>query len=55
VKRSKAKLRVASKFNVNQLSERSLFVTNPQADLPLLSMIGQRSVSMTLLQVVELI
>ena len=41
MKQSKAKLRVASKFNVNQLSEQPLLATNPQAALPLLSMIGK--------------
>jgi putative transposase len=45
VKQSKAKLRVASKFNVNQLNEQPLFATNPQAALPLLSMIGQAQLS----------
>ena len=45
MKQSKAKLRVASKFNVNQLSEQPLFATNPQAALPLLSMIGQAQLS----------
>jgi len=40
-----AKLRVASKFNVNQLSEQPLFATNPEAALPLLSMIGQAQLS----------
>ena len=40
-----AKLRVASKFNVNRLSEQPLFATNPQAALPLLSMIGQAQLS----------
>ena len=45
MKQSKAKLRVASKFNVNQLSEQPLLATNPQAALPLLSMIGQAQLS----------
>jgi transposase-like protein len=40
-----AKLRVATKFNVNQLSEQPLFATNPEAALPLLSMIGQAQLS----------
>jgi transposase-like protein len=40
-----AKLRVASKFNVNRLSEQPLFATNPEAALPLLSMIGQAQLS----------
>ena len=38
---SKAKLQVARKFNVNQVSEQPLFAANPQAAVPLLSMIGQ--------------
>lgn len=41
MKQSKPKLRVASKFNVDQLNEQPLFATNPEAALPLLSMIGQ--------------
>ena len=45
MKQSKAKLRVASKFNINQLSEQPLFSINPQASLPLLSMIGQAQLS----------
>jgi hypothetical protein len=40
-----AKLRVASKFNVNRLSEKPLFATNPEAALPLLSPIGQAQLS----------
>lgn len=43
--KSKAKLHVASKFNVEQLSEQPLFATNPEAALPLLSMIGQAQLS----------
>lgn len=42
---SKAKLHVASKLNVDQLSEQPLFATNPEAVLPLLSMIGQAQLS----------
>ena len=38
--KSIAKPNVSSKFNVNQLSEQPLFATNPQAALPVLSMIG---------------
>jgi hypothetical protein len=45
VKQSNAKLRVASKFNVNQLSEQPLFATNPEAALPLLSMLGRAQLS----------
>jgi hypothetical protein len=40
-----ANLSVASKFNVNRLSEQPLFATNPEAALPLLSMIGQAQLS----------
>lgn len=43
--KSKAKLHVASKFNVDKLSEQPLFATNPEAALPLLSMIGQAQLS----------
>ena len=43
--KSIAKLRVASKFNVDQLSEQPLFATNPETALPLLSMIGQAQLS----------
>jgi len=43
--KSIAKLRVASKFNVDQLREQPLFSTNPEAALPLLSMIGQAQLS----------
>ena len=43
--KSKAKLHVASKFNVDQLREQPLFSTNPEAALPLLSMIGQAQLS----------
>ena len=43
--KSKAKLHVASKFNVDQLSEQPLFAANPDAALPLLSMIGQAQLS----------
>jgi hypothetical protein len=40
-----AKLRVASKFDIKRLSEQPLFATNPEAALPLLSMIGQAQLS----------
>lgn len=43
--KSKAKLRVASKVHVNQLNEQPLFAANPEAVLPLLSMIGQAQLS----------
>lgn len=43
--KSKAKLHVASKFSVDQLSEQPLFAANPQAALPLLAMIGQAQLS----------
>ena len=43
--KSKAKLHVASKFNVDQLMEQPLFATNPEAALPLLSMLGQAQLS----------
>jgi putative transposase len=43
--KSKAKLSVASKFSVAQLSEQPLFAANPEAVLPLLSMIGQAQLS----------
>lgn len=43
--KSIAKLHVASKFNVDQLSDQPLFATNPEAVLPLLSMIGQAQLS----------
>jgi transposase-like protein len=43
--KSIAKLRVASKFNVDQLGEQPLFATNPETALPLLSMIGQAQLS----------
>ena len=43
--KSKAKLHVTSKLNVAQLNEQPLFATNPQAALPLLSMIGQAQLS----------
>ncbi len=43
--KSKAKLHVASKFDVNRLSEQPLFATNPEAALPLMSMIGQAQLS----------
>lgn len=45
MKQSKPKLRVPSKFNVDQLSEQPLFATNPEAVLPMLSMIGQAQLS----------
>lgn len=45
MKQSKAKPRIASKFNVNQLSEQPLFATNPQAALLLLAMNGQAQLS----------
>ena len=43
--KSIAKLHVAKKFNVDQLREQPLFSTNPEAALPLLSMIGQAQLS----------
>jgi transposase-like protein len=43
--KSKAKLHVASKFNVAQLNDQPLFATNPETVLPLLSMIGQAQLS----------
>jgi transposase-like protein len=43
--KSKAKPHVASKFSLDQLSEQPLFATNPEAALPLLSMIGQAQLS----------
>ena len=43
--KSKAKLHVASKSNVGELSEQPLFATNPEALLPLLSMIGKAQLS----------
>ena len=43
--KSKAKLHVASKFNADQLREQPLFSSNPEAALPLLSMIGQAQLS----------
>jgi putative transposase len=43
--KSKAKLHVASKFNVDQLNDQPLFATNPEAVLPLLSMLGQAQLS----------
>ena len=43
--KSIAKLRVAKKFNVAHLGEQPLFSTNPEAALPLLSMIGQAQLS----------
>lgn len=43
--KSKAKLHIASKFSLDQLSEQPLFATNPDAALPLLSMIGQAQLS----------
>ena len=43
--KSKAKLHVASKFNVDQLNGQPLFATNPETVLPLLSMIGQAQLS----------
>ena len=43
--KSKAKLHVAKKFNVDQLVGQPLFSTNPEAALPLLSMIGQAQLS----------
>lgn len=45
MKQSKANLHVASRFSVDQLSEQPLFATNPEAALPLLSMIGQAQLS----------
>lgn len=43
--KSIAKLRIASKSNVGQLNEQPLFATNPEALLPLLSMIGRAQLS----------
>jgi len=43
--KSKAKLHVASKFNVDLLSEQPLFAAHPDAALPLLSMIGNAQLS----------
>ncbi len=43
--KSKAKLHVTNKFNANQMGEQPLFATNPEAVLPLLSMIGQAQLS----------
>lgn len=43
--KSKAKLHVTSKFSLDQLSEQPLFAANPEAALPLLSMIGQAQLS----------
>ena len=43
--KSKAKLHVASKFNVDQLNGQPLFATNPETVLPLLCMIGQAQLS----------
>lgn len=43
--KSKAKLTVASKFNTDQLNDQPLFATNPEAVLPLLSMLGQAQLS----------
>lgn len=40
-----AKLLVTSKFDAKRLSEQPLFATNPEAALPLLSMIGQAQLS----------
>ena len=45
MKQSKPKLRLATKSSVAQLSEQPLFATNPEAALPLLSMIGQAQLS----------
>ena len=45
MKQSKPKLRVATKSSADQLSEQPLFATNPEAALPLLSMIGQAQLS----------
>ena len=42
---TKAKLRVASKSAVDQLSQQTLLATNSEAALPLLSMIGQAQLS----------
>jgi len=43
--KSKAKLHVASQSHVDQLNELPLLATNPEAVLPLLSMIGQAQLS----------
>ena len=45
MKQSKPKPRVATQSSVAQLSEQPLFATNPEAALPLLSMIGQAQLS----------
>lgn len=45
VKQSKSKLRVVNKSDVAHLSEQPLFAANPEAALPLLSMIGQAQLS----------
>jgi hypothetical protein len=41
VNKSKAKLHLANKVNASQLNEQPLFCTNPEAVMPLLSMIEQ--------------
>lgn len=45
VKQSKSKLRVVNKSDDAHLSEQPLFAANPEAALPLLSMIGQAQLS----------
>ena len=45
MKQSIAKLRVANKSDIAQLNAQPLFSANPEAVLPLLSMIGQAQLS----------
>ena len=45
MKQSKLKLRVATNSSADQWSEQPLFATNPEAALPLLSMIEQAQLS----------
>ena len=45
MRKSTAKLQIASKDTVDQLNEQPLFAANPQAVLPLLSMIGKAQLS----------
>ena len=53
--KSKAKPHVTSKFSLDQLSEQPLFAANPEAALPMLSMIGQAQLSIDDLREVEII
>jgi hypothetical protein len=48
MKKSNAKLHVASKANVEKLSEHPLFALNPEAGLPLIPMIGKAQLSTVL-------